>query len=111
MGCYTYSGMEILTSTPSHPGIALAALALRRGFVTAREVQVALGEQAREAEDGKISRDIGLTLLSQGALSEETLQMLLGDLQILEVPEISKESVFLPSPLEKWGRRFGKYVL
>lgn len=91
------------------PGIALASLALRRGLVTAREVRRALSEQALENGSGRPSRELGLILLTQGSLTEETLQTLLADARLsgtLEGPEDAG-----PSPLEKWGRRIGRYVL
>lgn len=74
------------------PGIALAALALRRGLVRAEDVRDALADQARDA------RDLGRILVSRGCLDEATLRRLLHDPELGVLPPLS-------------GRKIGKYVI
>jgi serine/threonine-protein kinase len=98
-------------TTRTRPGIALAALAMRRGFVTAQDIRRALADQSRDAQSGKSSRDLGVILLAQGSLTEDTLQTLLSDSQLITTRESAAQVVAQDSPLEKWGRRIGKYLL
>jgi len=63
--------------TARDSALQLGSLALRAGMVSAEELKRALSTQAREAGEGKLPRQLGLILLSDGTLSEAQLEFLL----------------------------------
>ncbi|HEV3026740.1 MAG TPA: hypothetical protein VG457_04165 [Planctomycetota bacterium] len=63
--------------TAHDSGLRLGSLALRSGMVSAQQLQSALATQAREAWEGKLPRQLGLMLLSEGMVNEAQLEFLL----------------------------------
>ena len=64
--------------------IRLGSLALRKGLVSPQQLREALSEQAREATEGKLPRQLGLILLGMSLISEPQLMALLAEQQKLK---------------------------
>jgi hypothetical protein len=64
--------------------IRLGSLALKKGLVSAAQLREALAEQAREATQGKMPRQLGLILLGMNAITEPQLMALLAEQQKLK---------------------------
>lgn len=63
--------------------IRIGSLALRFGMVTPEQLREALSQQAREATEGRLPRQLGLILHNMGVLSEQQLMHLLAEQQRL----------------------------
>ena len=59
------------------PQLLLGNIALEMRFITAGQLRVALGDQARDLDEGKAPRQLGIILLARGWLSEEQLMKVL----------------------------------
>jgi hypothetical protein len=59
------------------PELLLGNLALEARMVTPEQLRVALGDQARELDQGRAPRQLGVILLARGWLSEDQLVDLL----------------------------------
>lgn len=70
----------------SDTGIRLGTLAVNHGMVTLQDLHQALSTQAREAAEGKIPRQLGLILLSEGRISEGELDVLLRHQETFPTP-------------------------
>jgi hypothetical protein len=59
------------------PELLLGNMALKAGFVTPEQLRTALGDQARDLEEGRTPRQLGLIFLARGWLSEDQVVGLL----------------------------------
>ena len=59
------------------PELLLGNMALKARLITPDQLRLALGDQARDLDQGKAPRQLGVILLARGWLSEEQVMSLL----------------------------------
>jgi len=59
------------------PELLLGNMALQARLITPDQLRLALGDQARDLDQGKAPRQLGVILLARGWLSEEQVMSLL----------------------------------